>query len=57
MLVVGVLLLLLFAIPSRKVLLSVCVPVDDFIFLGGVSTVLGGVNAGFTGDSIDVGIT
>lgn len=54
MLVVGVLLLLLFAIPSRKVLLSVCVPVDDFIFLGGV---LGGVNAGFTGDIIDVGIT
>ena len=59
MLAVGVLLLLLLAIPSRNVLLSVCVPVDDFIFatLGGVTTVLGGVNVGFMGDITDVGIT
>lgn len=59
LLLIDALLLLLLAMPSRNVLLSVCVPVDAFIFtavLGGVDTATGGVK-GLMGEITFVGIT
>ena len=61
LLLIDALLLLLLAMPSRQVLLSVCVPVDAFIFaavLGGVDTATGGggVN-GLMGEITFVGMT